>query len=81
MLLLVGCAPEPRSPADPLSAPPPAPPAAWLAVIGEYASGADTISVLESEGSLALLPWHGGPRPMTPLSDTSFTLGSGPSYP
>src|SRR2546423_12499126 len=40
---------------DSLPAKPPAPPAAWLALIGAYAAGADTFYVYEDHGALALL--------------------------
>src|SRR2546421_8333753 len=39
---------------DSLPAKPPAPPAAWLALIGAYAAGADTFYVYEDHGALAL---------------------------
>ncbi len=43
-------------------------------MIGEYASGSDTVSILEDGGSLVLLRWRGEAIPMTALSDTTFAL-------
>lgn len=45
---------------------PPAPPAEWLSLIGEYATAADTMSVRESEGRLELVSWK-SPGSATPL--------------
>src|SRR5438045_1936667 len=39
----------------PDSLPPKPPPAAWLALIGAYASGGDTLYIAEDHGALALL--------------------------
>ncbi len=39
---------------------PPPPPASWRPLIGEYAEGADTVSLLEEDGSLVLQAWGGG---------------------
>jgi D-alanyl-D-alanine dipeptidase len=50
--------------------PPPAPPAAWLALIGAYAAGSDTLYVFEDRGALALFV---KPR-VTAVTDSVFTL-------
>jgi D-alanyl-D-alanine dipeptidase len=79
--LLAACAPgEPRAPdrdaassaASVAQTPPPPPPAAWRPLIGEYAAGGDTLSLLEDAGSLRLLAWHGAAHPLTPLDDSTF---------
>ena len=57
------------------AAPPPAP-ESWRPIIGEYAEGTDTISVLETDGALALLFWGGEPTELTALTDTTFTTGT-----
>ena len=57
----------------PLTVPPSDVPDAWRAIIGEYADGADTISVLEDEGALVLLPWHSDGRALIPAPDGRFT--------
>src|SRR5688500_266820 len=56
------------------SKPPPAPPAAWLARIGAYASGADTLYVYEEGGALVLLVKPPGPARLAAVSDSVFTL-------
>jgi D-alanyl-D-alanine dipeptidase len=75
VLVMVGCATEASVTADRTSDPPAETPSAWLPLIGEYASGRDTLSILEDGGSLLLLPWHGEPRPLGVLSDTTFAVG------
>lgn len=87
VLLLAGCAPDAppaasgrTSPgarpgvaqeAAPLEPPPPAP-AKWRPIIGEYASGGDTASVLEDGGLLELLVWQGPRWRLQAVTDTSF---------
>jgi hypothetical protein len=70
--------------------PPPEPPLEWAAVIGEYAGGADTLSLLEDGGHLFLLFWKeggwGGAREeegwggarlgLAPVDDTTFQVGA-----
>ena len=45
---------------------------AWRPVVGEYAAGADTFSVLEEDGSLVLLRWGGERRTLNPTADGGF---------
>jgi len=59
---------------DSLPPKPPAPPAAWLALIGAYASGGDTLYVFEDRGALALLVKPPGPARLAAVSDSVFTL-------
>jgi D-alanyl-D-alanine dipeptidase len=56
------------------SLPPKPPPAAWLALIGAYASGADTLYVFEDRGALAVFVKHLGPAGPAGVSDSVFTL-------
>ena len=50
-----------ETPASDLVGPPPDAPAAWRPMIGEYADGPDTVSILEADRHLVLQYW-GGPR-------------------
>jgi D-alanyl-D-alanine dipeptidase len=57
---------------------------AWSALIGEYAEGADTFSVLEEDGALVLLRWGGERRALDPAADGEFVaraIGSDGSVP
>ncbi len=63
--------------ARPWPQPPEAPPV-WLRLVGEYAAGADTLSVLEERGHLHLLLWGGGRQPLSQIRDSAFQLGRGP---
>src|SRR5229473_7995715 len=54
--------------------PPPPPPAAWLARIGAYAAGGDTLYISEDHGALVLLAKPPGPARLAPVSDSVFTL-------
>ncbi|HSM60781.1 MAG TPA: hypothetical protein VK849_08285, partial [Longimicrobiales bacterium] len=79
-LLVIGCAPEGSPPASTtvsLENPPPAPPASWQRVIGEYADGRDTLSLLEEDGVLRLLAWHGEARVLEAASDSTFSVEGG----
>lgn len=81
-LMVLGCGTEGPGPAvSPPEAPPPPPPA-WSSVIGEYAQGPDTVSLLEEGGELDLFfwgpgereggEWSGEKRALTSVSDTFF---------
>jgi D-alanyl-D-alanine dipeptidase len=74
VLVMVGCVTDEPSTADRASDPPAEAPLAWLPIVGEYASGSDTVSILEDGGSLVLLRWYGEPRPMRALSDSTFAF-------
>ena len=50
---------------------------AWRPIIGEYAEGADTVSVLEDGGTLVLLPWNEDAQELTGTSDSTFSAASG----
>src|SRR3954470_8551079 len=60
----------------PDSLPPKPPPAAWLARIGAYAAGGDTLYVYEDRGALVLLvkPPPPGQARLAAVSDSVFTL-------
>ncbi|MCH7992384.1 MAG: M15 family metallopeptidase [Gemmatimonadetes bacterium] len=73
--MLAACAEGDNSERLAAAAPPPAP-EPWRPIIGEYAEGTDTISVLETDGALALLFWGGEPTELTALTDTTFTTGT-----
>jgi len=78
-LLAASCtaeAPGPASAAE--AAPPSSPPDAWRPLIGEYANGADTVSVVEDGGTLRLLRWHGEAVDLAPTSDSTFAAGAAP---
>ena len=51
-------------------------PELWRPMIGEYAEGADTVSVLEEDGSLALLFWGGERFQLTASSNGTFEIDS-----
>lgn len=57
--LLAACGGE-APPADaPSQGPPPPPPATMVELVGEYAAGPDTLSLLERDGALWIAPWGG----------------------
>jgi len=62
---------------SPIDVPPTDVAEAWRPIIGEYAEGADTVSVLEDGGVLVLLPWHEDPQELTGTSDSTFEAESG----
>jgi D-alanyl-D-alanine dipeptidase len=64
---------EAESPAAFAEAPAP-PPAEWVPLIGEYATGTDTLSVLEDSGALYALFWKGGGQQLSPVSDSTFQM-------
>ncbi len=58
---------------------PAAPPAAWLSLIGAYASGPDTLYVYEDGGALVALVTPSGPAGLAQASESVFTfVGRGP---
>lgn len=73
--MLAACAEGDDTERSVAEAPAPAP-EPWRPIIGEYAEGTDTISVLETDGALALLFWGGEPTELTALTDTTFTTGT-----
>ena len=51
---------------------------AWRSIIGEYADGADTLSIIEEGGVLVRLSWTGDAQEeLTGTSDSTFTDASG----
>jgi D-alanyl-D-alanine dipeptidase len=62
--------------ADSLPPKPAPPPAAWLALIGAYASPRETLYVFEDRGALAVLAKPPGPARLAAVSDSVFTLAS-----
>lgn len=65
-LVLAACRGGGEAPVVGRLLPPPPPPEAWAGLVGEYANGADTLSLLENEGKLHLLFWTGPGRPGRP---------------
>ena len=63
----------------PLTQAPPAPPESWRPLVGEYAEGPDTVSVLEEDGDLILLFWPGERIRLSALEDGSFETNSNAS--
>lgn len=53
---------------------PPAPPPEWVPLIGEYAAGTDTLSILEDEQSLYVLFWKGGGQELRTTTDSTFEM-------
>jgi D-alanyl-D-alanine dipeptidase len=53
---------------------PPPPPAAYLPIVGEYATGTDTLSILEDGQALFVLFWKGGGQELVAATDSTFTL-------
>jgi len=60
--------------ADSLPPKPPAPPAAWLSLIGAYASDRDTLYVYEDGGALVALVGRAAPQVLAPVSDSVFAF-------
>ena len=60
----------------PLTEAPPDVPEAWRPLVGEYAEGTDTVSVLEEDEGLTLLFWHGERLELTTLTDSTFETES-----
>ena len=61
---------------DSLGLMPPDVPESWRLIIGEYASGSDTVSVLEEDGSLVLLLWGGARLQLSASTNGAFETGS-----
>jgi D-alanyl-D-alanine dipeptidase len=59
---------------DSLPPKPPAPPAAWLALLGAYASGGDTFYVFEDGGALAVFVKLSPPTRLAQVPESVFTL-------
>ena len=59
---------------DSLPGKPAPPPAAWLARIGAYAAGGDTLYVSEDHGALVVLAKPPGPARLAAMSESVFTL-------
>ena len=59
---------------DSLPPKPPAPPPAWLALIGAYAAERDTLYVYEDRGALALLVKPSAPARLAQASESVFTF-------
>ena len=76
LLALAGCVAQAPNAAGP-DAPPPTPPAPAEALAADYAEGADTVSLLERDGSLRLLPWGRAEVALERISDTLFLAGPG----
>jgi D-alanyl-D-alanine dipeptidase len=73
-LCLLGCSPDGPGARDAETAPAAAP-AELRATVGEYTSAdADTFSILEDDGGLVLLPWHGEGVPMEATSKDAFAV-------
>jgi len=62
---------------DSLPPKPAAPPAAWLRLIGAYASARDTLYVGEDGGALVVLGARFAPETLTQVSESVFSLGGG----
>lgn len=61
---------------------PAAPPAAWLSLIGAYASDHDTLYVYEDDGALVALVAPSGAQPLAQVSESVFTFaGRGVDHP
>ena len=61
---------------DSLGLMPPDVPESWRLIIGEYASGSDTVSVLEEDGSLVLLFWGGARLQLSASTNGAFETDS-----
>ena len=61
---------------DSLDLMPPDVPESWRPIIGEYASGPDTVSVLEEDENLVLLFWSGRRLRLSASSDGGFETDS-----
>ena len=75
--LLAACAPDAPATLEAPSTPPPPPPPALAALVGEYALGPDTLTVLERDGELWLLPWGGMESRLLLDAGTLFKVDGG----
>jgi len=53
---------------------PPSPPPEWMPLIGEYAEGADTLSVLEDDHTLYLLTWGAERDALSQSNDSTLEI-------
>ena len=79
LLAVFSCGGEGRSPgnggtSEAFAQAPAPPPQEWVSLIGEYATGPDTLSVLEESGTLYALFWKGGGQALSPVSDSTFEM-------
>jgi D-alanyl-D-alanine dipeptidase len=56
--------------------PPPAPSPVVMPLIGDYAAGADTLSVLEDAGALYVKRWRAAGQVLVPVTDSTFEVGA-----
>jgi D-alanyl-D-alanine dipeptidase len=47
-----------------------------MPLIGDYAAGADTLSVLEDAGALYVERWHDAEQALVPVTDSTFEVGA-----
>lgn len=69
-----GASAGPESVTTPALDPPPAVPAAWEPLIGEYARGADTVSIMEDGQELKYLRWNGGRSVARLVNDSTLEV-------
>lgn len=53
---------------------PPPPPGDWVSLVGEYATGTDTLSILENQQALFVYFWNGDTQALESVTDSSFAL-------
>ena len=64
----------PESGTTPALDPPPAIPGSWEPLVGEYARGADTVSIMEDGRELKYLRWNGGRSIARLVNDTTLEV-------
>ncbi len=77
LLWATGCGsevPTPEAMASAFLEAPDPPQVEWVGLIGEYATGTDTLSVLEDTQNLYVLFWKGGGQALRPASDSTFEM-------
>jgi len=82
LFFFLACGPEASREAGSVLEAPPLPQAGWVAAVGEYAQGADTVSFLENAGQPRIFfwapgerevgPWPGEEVVLTPVTDSTF---------